>query len=131
MSHLLYQLLGIQVGFVSGFGFSSTCLLCQGFHLLPRFTFCGVIRWLLWAVLSKVPFLLATEALSFFTKVLLFYFAGVPSLGIFGASGVYIHRDCVVIPGVLEGLLGHSLPFALAGADKGVVPFTKSFSEDA
>src|SRR5713226_9042450 len=107
------------------------CFLCQGFCLLPRFTICGFIGWLLWAVLSKVPFLLATKALPFFTKALLFNFAGVPSFGVFGASGIDIHRDCVIISGVLEGFLGHPLPFALVGTDKGVAPSAKSFSEDA
>src|SRR5260221_9278921 len=107
------------------------CFLCQGFCLLPGFTICGFIGWLLWAVPSKMPFLLATKAPSFFMKALLFNFAGVLSFGIFSASSIDVHGDCFIISRVPEGLLGHTLPFALAGTDKGVVPPTQSFSEDA
>jgi len=78
-----------------------------------------------------VPFLLATELLSFFVEALLFDFMGVPSFGIFGVSGINIHRDCIIISGALESLLGHPLPFALVGTNKGVVSSAKSFSENA
>src|SRR5260370_22747952 len=107
------------------------CFLCRDFCLLPGFTICRFIGWLLQAISSEMPFLLAAETPSFFMKVLLFNFAEVLSFGIFGASGINVHRDCFIISRVLEGFLGHILPFALAGADKGVAPTAKSFSKDA
>jgi len=64
-------------------------------------------------------------------KALLFNFAEVSSFGVLGASGIDVHRDCFIISRVLEGFLGHTLPFALVGTDKGIAPTAKSFSEDA
>src|SRR5258708_5061903 len=68
---------------------------------------------------------------SFFTKALLFDFTGVPSFGIFSLSGIDVHGNHFIIPRAFKGLLGHTLPFVLTGANKGVAPTTKSFSKDA